>query len=239
MFITFKKWTAIYVVCIVVLFFSFALIMKVGSVVPASSIAATNENLPTLIIDPGHGGEDGGAVGSDGSKESKINLEIALKAAEIARLIGMPVIMTRYDDISIHDTESKTLRQKKISDLKNRVSICNEVRNGVLISFHQNSLPESKTVRGAQVFYYNENKCLELATKVQQQLNCYINIECKKEAKNIGSNSYLMKNVNCSAILIECGFISNPEECKLLQTMEYQKKLTLVIMESLYRTLMN
>lgn len=239
MFITFRKWTAIYVVCIVVLFFSFAFIMKIGTAVPASNNAISENYCPTLIIDPGHGGEDGGAVGADGVKESQINLEISLKAAEIARLIGVPVIMTRCEDISIHDAESKSLRQKKISDLKNRVSICNNVKNGVLISFHQNSLPESKSVRGAQVFYYNEEECLELADIIQQQLNRYFNAEHTKEAKNIGSNSFLMKNVNCPAILIECGFISNHSECELLQTTEYQKKLALAITQALYCALMN
>ena len=215
-----------------ILFFSFAIIMKIGDAVPASSNTITNHDLPTLIIDPGHGGEDGGAIGVDGTVESQINLEISLKAADIARLIGIPVIMTRNKDISIYDEKAETLRQKKISDLKNRVSICEEVDNGLLISFHQNSLPEANTVKGAQVFYYNENACLELATEIQHQLNRYFNIGREKNAKFIGASSYLMRNVSCPAILIECGFLSNYDECKLLQTKEYQNKLALVIMRS-------
>ena len=105
--------------------------------------------------------------------------------------------------------------------------------------FCKASLPESKSVRGAQVFYYNEEECLELADIIQQQLNRYFNAEHTKEAKYIGSNSFLMKNVNCPAILIECGFISNHSECELLQTTEYQKKLALAITQALYCALMN
>lgn len=239
MFITFRKWTAIYVACLVILFSSFVLIMKIGDAVPASSINNTYPALPILIIDPGHGGEDGGAVGVDGTVESQINLEISLKAAEIARLIGIPILMTRNEDISLHDTGAETLRQKKISDLKNRVSICEKIDNGLLISFHQNSLPEAKSVKGAQVFYYSEQKCLDLATKIQHQLNLHFNAGCEKEAKNIGSTSYLMRNVSCPAILVECGFLSNYDECKLLQTREYQKKLAMVVVQTVYSNLTN
>lgn len=239
MFITFRKWTAIYVVCLTMLFLTFALILKIGDAVPVSNNTVPKRDLPILIIDPGHGGEDGGAVGADGTIESQINLQISLKAAEIARLIGIPVIMTRSEDISIHDAEAETLRQKKISDLKNRVSICEEIDDGLLISFHQNSIPEAKSVKGAQVFYYNESECLELATEIQHQLNRYFNIGREKEAKNIGSSSYLMRNVSCPAILIECGFLSNHDECKLLQTKKYQNKIALVIIRSAYSALMN
>lgn len=239
LFITFRKWTAIYIVCLTMLMFVFAVVMSLGDAVPASSNATVNESLPTLIIDPGHGGEDGGAVGIDGTVESIINLEISQKAAEVAALIGWPVCMTRNADISIYDSGSNTLRQKKVSDMKNRVSFCDNIKNGFLISIHQNSLPEAKNVRGAQVFYCNEQMCLELANEVQSQLNHYFNAGREKQAKNIGSNSYLMKHVSCPAILVECGFLSNQEECKLLQTEEYQKELALVIIQTVYSALMN
>ena len=239
LFITFRKWTAIYVVCLTMLMFVFAVVMSLGDAIPASSNATVNESLPTLIIDPGHGGEDGGAVGIDGTVESIINLEISQKAAEVAALIGWPVYMTRNADISIYDSGSNTLRQKKVSDMKNRVSFCDNIKNGFLISIHQNSLPEAKNVRGAQVFYCNEQVCLELANEVQSQLNHYFNAGREKQAKNIGSNSYLMKHVSCPAILVECGFLSNQEECKLLQTEEYQKELALVIIQTVYSALKN
>ena len=221
------------------LMFVFAVVMSLGDAVPASSNSAVSQNIPTLIIDPGHGGEDGGAVGVDGTVESRINLEISLRAAEIASLIGWPVRMTRNTDVSIYDSGANTLRQKKVSDMKNRVSFCDNIENGFLISIHQNSLPEAKNVRGAQVFYCNEHACLELANEMQSQLNRYFNAGREKQAKNIGSNSYLMKHVSCPAILIECGFLSNQEECKLLQTEEYQKELALVIIQTVYSALMN
>ena len=239
MFITFRKWTAIYIVCLTVLVFTFAAIMRLGETVPTSSNIPVTHSLPILIIDPGHGGEDGGAVGIDGTVESQVNLEISQRAAEIAALIGWPVRMTRTEDVSIYDANAETLRQKKISDMKNRVSFCDEIENGVLISIHQNSLPQARTARGAQVFYYNEQQCLGLAQQVQCQLNRYFNTGREKQAKNIGSNSYLMKNASCPAILIECGFLSNQEECKLLQTKEYQNQIALVIIHSAYNALIN
>lgn len=239
MFITFRKWTAIYIVCLTMLVLTFAAIMRLGETVPTSGNIAVSHDLPTLIIDPGHGGEDGGAVGIDGTVESKINLEISQKAENIAALIGWPVLMTRSEDISIYDADAETLRQKKVSDMKNRVSFCKGIDNGLLISIHQNSLPQSKATRGAQVFYYNESECLGLANQVQCQLNRYFNTGREKQPQNIGSNSYLMKNVTCPAILIECGFLSNHEDCKLLQTKEYQNQIAMVIIHSAYNALMN
>ena len=109
--------------------FAFAAILKLGETVPVSNNALTCPKPFVLIIDPGHGGEDGGAIGIDGTVESKINLEISQKANEIAKLLGLRVHMTRSEDISIHDPSANTLRQKKISDLKNRVSLCNEIEN--------------------------------------------------------------------------------------------------------------
>ena len=117
--------------------------------------------------------------------------------------------------------------------MKNRVSFCDNIKNGFLISIHQNSLPEAKNVRGAQVFYRNEQVCLELANEVQSQLNHYFNAGREKQAKNIGSNSYLMKHVSCPAILVECGFLSNPTEAALFETDEYKQKVAFVIFCSL------
>lgn len=239
MFIVFKKWTAIYIACLIVFSCVFVAILKHGEPLPVSGDIKTRDETAVLIIDPGHGGEDGGAVGVDGTLESHINLAISCKAADIARFLGWTVCMTRCEDVSIHDANAETLRQKKVSDLKNRVSICEKTNRGVLLSFHQNSLPESKKVRGAQVFYNDADGSSELANEVQNELNLFINQEHKKEAKNIGNNSYLMKNVSCPAVLIECGFLSNYEECKLLKSEEYQKKIALVVINAVVGSLQN
>ena len=206
----------------------FALIMQKGGAVQSASVVAIQE-FPILIIDPGHGGEDGGAVASDGTIESHINLSIALVAEDLAKLMGWTVCMTRREDVSIHDNGAQTLREKKVSDLKNRVKLCNRIANGVLISIHQNSLPSAKSVCGAQVFYNEYPGSDELAHTVQSILNQTINQNRNKEPKAIGNSSYLMKNVGMPAILVECGFLSNDREAELLQTSEHQKKLAVFI----------
>lgn len=228
MFLVFRKWTIIYILSMIVLVVSFALILRRGEVVHSSSDIVLLE-APILIIDPGHGGEDGGAVAPDGTVESHINLAIAETAENLARFMGWSVYMTRSEDISIHDSNAQTLREKKRSDLKNRVELCNRVENGILVSIHQNSMPSAKSVRGAQVFYNECYGSAELANAIQNVLNRSINQNRPKETKMIGSSSYLMKNVTIPAALVECGFLSNESEVTLLKSKEYQKKLAVCI----------
>jgi N-acetylmuramoyl-L-alanine amidase len=106
-----------------------------------------------VVIDPGHGGEDGGAVSSAGAEESRINLEIALRLNQLLRFCGTRTLMTRVDDSSIGDPELAPVRERKVSDLKNRVKIVNDTENAVLLSIHQNSLPSSPVTHGAQAFW--------------------------------------------------------------------------------------
>ena len=146
MFLTFKKWTALYILCLIAIFVVFGLILRQGNAVQTSAAALSEESLPVLIIDPGHGGEDGGAVANDGTAESGINLSVALMVEDLARLAGWDTVMTRREDISIHDEGSETIREKKNSDLRNRVALCNSVEGGILISIHQNSLPSVPSV---------------------------------------------------------------------------------------------
>ena len=229
MFLTFRKWTVYYLLCLVALIISFTLIAKRGEAVQTIANAYRPDDFPILIIDPGHGGEDGGAVSEDGTVESHINLSIALTSAELAKFLGWKTIMTREEDISIHDDTAKTLREKKVSDLKNRVSLCNNTPNGILVSIHQNSMPSAKSVRGAQVFYNTTNESAGIAQVIQNVLNQTINSDHKKETKPIGGSSYLMKSVSAPAVLVECGFLSNEAECQLLRTAEYQRKISLCI----------
>lgn len=233
MFLTFKKWPALYVLSLVALFLAFTLIQQQGSAVQTFVPAARGREDVVLIIDPGHGGEDGGAVAADGTVESGINLAVALQMEKMAGLMGLNAVMTRSEDISVYDSGAQTLRQKKASDLKNRVALCNETENGVLISIHQNSLPQSPSVHGAQVFYNGQPGSMELAQAIQQALNDTINADTPKSARSIGSGVYLMENTTCPGVLVECGFLSNPdEEAKLLDG-EYQKKLCCVITASI------
>ena len=182
----------------------------------------------TIVIDAGHGGEDGGAVSANGVIESGINLAVAQDLDMLLTLLGEDTVMTRTEDVSVYSEGAQTLRQKKRSDLENRVALVNGTPNAVLLSIHQNSLPKSTRTHGAQVFFGGIDGSDALAQSVQTALNSAIN-DGDKEAKRISSDVFLMKNVTVPAVLVECGFLSNPEETAKLQQPDYQTKLAVVI----------
>lgn len=198
--------------------------------VTALSEAVPMENRVCVIIDAGHGGEDGGASSSSGTLESDLNLQIALRLEDLLHLLGYDTLMIRRTDISVY-TSGQTLSQKKVSDLKERVRIINETKNAVLISIHQNYFPESK-YSGAQVFYAKTEGSSELANTLQKNLVCSLNEGSNRKSKE-ASGIYLMEKIKCTGILVECGFLSNPEEEALLKNQEYQKKLCCVLGVSL------
>ena len=179
-----------------------------------------------IIIDAGHGGVDGGATSCSGVLESQINLEIALRLNDLLQLLGMKTTMIRSTDCSIY-TEGESIAAKKVSDLKNRVSIVNNSTNPLLISIHQNYYPESQ-YRGAQVFYSNKEGSATLANNLQGLFVSTLNPGSNRKAKK-ASGIYLMEKINCTGVLIECGFISNLQEEQLLLDATYQKKLCCVI----------
>lgn len=183
-----------------------------------------------LVIDPGHGGEDGGAVSADGSvKESVLNLSVALRVEDLMSFLGQPAVMTRQEDISIHSPQAHTAREKKVSDLHNRVALVNSREGALLLSIHQNSLPSSAVTHGAQVFWNGKEGAKELAQSVQDALNIAVNEGNEKRTKSIPATIYLMKNINAPGILVECGFLSNREETALLQQPAYQTRLAAAI----------
>lgn len=232
MFITFKKWTALYVATILALFAIFAAILWQGNAVNASKNLELKQNGEfILIIDPGHGGFDPGAVASDGTTESKINLAVGLQMEEMARLLGVETDMTRREDVSTESDANAAVRQRKNSDLKNRMEQINGISGGVLVSLHQNSLPQVPAVHGAQVFYSEVEDSRELAETVQSALNTVIN-DRNKEVKAAGGGVYLLKNAKIPAILVECGFLSNGDETALLNTQAHQNRLALTILAS-------
>ena len=195
----------------------------------AEPVTAEAETTRVLIIDAGHGGEDGGAVAADGTVESGLNLAIARRVRDLLTFAGVPTTVTREGDAAIYDPGSATLREKKVSDLHNRVALVNELPGAVLLSIHQNSLPSSPSTRGAQVFWNRQEGAEELASSIQESLNGAVNAGNGKNAKAIDSTIYLMKNVQCPAILVECGFLSNRTETGQLLTGGYQLKLAVCI----------
>lgn len=180
----------------------------------------------SFIIDPGHGGVDGGATSCTGKTESELNLEISLRLRDLFHLLGFRTKIIRTSDISVY-TEGETIAQKKISDLRERVRICNETENGVLLSIHQNIFSDGR-YSGAQVFYPSTEGSKEFAQKMQKELASTLNPGSKRAAKQ-ASGIYLLEHIHCKGLLIECGFLSNPEEEAKLRSKSYQQKLCCVI----------
>ena len=184
-----------------------------------------------IIIDAGHGGEDGGAVSVTGVYESKLNLEIALRINDLLHLLGVQTEMVRTEDVSVY-TEGSTIAQKKVSDIRHRVALVEQTPNALLVSVHQNQFSEAK-YRGAQVFYAKTDGSQALAEQLQAALAVQVdpnNHRACKQAKDI----YLMEHVSCPAVLVECGFLSNSAEEALLRDAAYQKKLAAAVAGTIF-----
>ena len=177
-----------------------------------------------VVVDAGHGVPDEGAESSNGPSEAETNLKIALKLQNLLESSGCTVILTRSDENAIYDIDSKTLRQKKISDIRNRVKIGNESSADIFVSIHLNKIPQQQ-YDGWQTFY-NENSedGRKLATIIQSNLNEAIQKENDRIAKSI-QNIYIINHVEIPTTIVECGFLSNPEEEKKLLDDEYQNRL--------------
>lgn len=180
-----------------------------------------------IYIDPGHGGEDGGAVSVTGVQESGINLEISLRLRDLLQLCGMSTKMTRDGDYAIYSDGCQTVAQKKASDLRNRAALLQQEPGAILISIHQNQFPEEK-YHGAQVFYNQGTNSEQFAKFMQEALKNGIDPENHREIKR-AQDIFLMEQIENTAVLIECGFLSNREEEARLRDVEYQKRIACAI----------
>ncbi len=192
--------------------------------IDSKAVNATPVASKVVVIDAGHGKPDEGAVGIYGTTEEAINLKIALKLQRLIEQSGGIVYLTRSDENGIYSDNANTIREKKKSDIRNRVIIGNGEDVDILVSIHLNKYPESK-YSGWQTFYQKENEYSKrLAENIQNSLNDTIDKENNRLPRRI-DNVYLMKNVENPSVIIECGFLSNPEEAKLLEEEDYQNKL--------------
>lgn len=180
----------------------------------------------TVIIDPGHGGVDTGASGTYGKNESYLCLEIAEKIKDALALSDYNVIMTRTDDKML--VSSKANISRKQSDLLGRVEFTNKFSNPIFVSIHMNTFPD-ESCKGSQIFYSKNNeKSADLASCVKDSI-CFVDSDNKRLNKEAGSNIFVLDHLDCPAILVECGFLTNHSEEKLLNDAEYQNKLATVI----------
>lgn len=187
-------------------------------------------NDATLVIDPGHGGEDGGTVSAKGRKEGDVNLLIGKRLYALSNLLGVPAVMSRTEDCSLQ-TGGGSFFQRKVSDLKNRVRFVHSVPNAILVSIHQNHFPDPR-YHGAQVFYAASEESRLLADSLQHSLAKNLDPQNHRRCKP-AKGIYLLEHCDCTAVLVECGFFSNPQEEELLHNEDYQKKLSLAIMTAM------
>lgn len=189
-----------------------------------SEVTAVPASGKSIILDAGHGTPDEGAESKNGTTEAEINLKITLEVQKLLEQSGSTVILTRSDENAIYDLDKKTLREKKISDIKNRVKIGNNSSADIFVSIHLNKIPQSQYY-GWQCFYNTKNENSKtLAEYLQSSLNDAIQKENNRKVMKLNS-IYIMKNVEIPISVVECGFLSNPEEEQELQTEEYQEKL--------------
>ncbi len=185
----------------------------------------------TIIIDAGHGGEDGGAIGVDGIIEKDINLAISLKLKDLLQASGYEVIMTREKDKAIYDSGSKSLRQKKRSDLRNRLKIVkdNSENDNIFVSIHQNKFPDEKYF-GTQIFYSTKDPLSEeLASGIKDSIVNLIQPDNTRAIKPATEKIFLLNNAEIPAVVVECGFLSNDKEAKKLADSQYQSQMAFCI----------
>lgn len=195
-----------------------------------SSVSVNSENEVTLVIDAGHGGEDGGAVGISGSLEKDINLEIANLVKNYISLTDINYKMTREGDYLLYKPGQEN--RKKFYDLRERLEICNNQKQPILLSIHQNKFPLQK-YKGLQVYYSKSSNSSYMATIIQDKTAAYLQKDNNRKIKEAGRNIYILNNANFPAVLVECGFLSNAEDETNLNNCEYQKKLAFIMFSSL------
>lgn len=193
-------------------------------VTPASAVSPR-----VIVVDAGHGGEDSGTVGTNGIFEKNLNLEIALQIAKLLGEKGFTVVLTRQnDELLLKSEEEKVKGLRKISDLKNRVAVAASYKDAIFVSVHMNSFGESK-YSGTQVFAKPADEgSRRLAEAIRASVAKDLQPDNKRQVKE-GKDIYVLENAPYSAVLIECGFLSNPDECAKLCEKEYQKQLCFAI----------
>lgn len=202
----------------------FSGVLPVRLIVPASA----RTEATVFVLDPGHGGEDGGAAAEDGTTEKNLNLEIALRMGDIADLLGYPTVLTRTDDTMLYDRYNDLEEysgKKKTYDLRNRLRLAEESGCTLFCSIHMNKFPAA-SCSGLQVYYSpNAPESSSYAALLQSYARTFLDAGNTRETKKATSAIYLLHRIQSPAVLVECGFLSNPAECRKLQDTIYQLQL--------------
>ena len=220
--------------CVGMLFssFSYRFEQKRGDLPTAS----TQADDTVIIIDAGHGGEDGGATGTNGVLEKDLNLTVSGMLADLLRGAGYTVVQTRTEDRLLYDEGTKK-GHKKQGDLENRVKFTEKYPNSILISIHMNTFPTADC-EGVQVWYsQNDERSAVLAKDIQESVKTHLQPQNNRKIKTATSSIYLLRHAKTPAVLVECGFLSTPSECERLCERTYQQKLVLTIFDAICKNL--
>ncbi|MDO4815352.1 MAG: N-acetylmuramoyl-L-alanine amidase [Bacillota bacterium] len=223
-FISFKLKNLLKIVFIIALIV--VLLVIFGTKEDSYPVAGRNMTC-TLVLDPGHGGIDGGAISAAGAKESDINLKIALKAEALADFTGIKTVLTRSTDTDGSENGHYSERQ----NLLNRIDIIDSTDNAVLISIHQNEYP-SDIVRGAEVMYAETSGSQELAAIIQDNFVSKLDPENRRVSRPAPESLLVTSSIKCPGVLAECGFMSCSEEAERLSSYEYQLKIAEILIAS-------
>lgn len=198
-----------------------------------TKVAVAPPSYTTVIIDAGHGGEDGGATSAAGLVEKDVNLEIATVLRDLLQANGINVIMTREDDRLLYDRNVDYKGRKKKLDLAARLAVANSTPDAVFVSIHMNSFTDPR-YSGLQVWYSpNDPVSLSLADMIQQENKEQLQNENTRKTKAATSAIHLLHNAQCPAVLVECGFLSNPEEAARFEGSEYRQKVAFVLFSAI------
>ena len=234
MFVSIDLKRLIKIVLIVALLAAAAVFVKIfvsnGGLKPVIS----QNSRSTLVLDAGHGGIDGGAISDSGLKESDINLQIALKTEALVRFLGIDTVMTRETDTDNSDNKAYS----EHDNLVQRAKLANSTENAVLISIHQNKFP-SAVVSGAEVMYSDNDDSKALGLITQDNLVTLLDSSNRRVARPAPKELLLTSSVECPTILVECGFMSNPQEVQKLASNDYQLKLAAILAGSYIQFLNN
>ena len=218
-----------------------AIALLFGALVPAAAYAnaramqtaSQTPRIRTVIVDAGHGGFDGGAVAADGTVEKVVNLAIAKRLCAVLDCAGLQTVMTRSGDDSIHDPSCTGIREQKISDIRNRLRIMEETPDSVFVSIHQNHFSQSK-YHGTQVFYSAcDVRSEPLAQFIQSAVVSALQPDNTRRIKQSGTEIYLLYHAVRPAVMVECGFLSNPAETEKLKTDQYQTQMALAVAQGI------
>jgi N-acetylmuramoyl-L-alanine amidase len=208
-------------------------ILSSSLIKPSGRDTSVSNDYPTVIIDAGHGGEDGGAVGINGVLEKDVNLAIAKRLYEELTKSGIECVLTRSEDILLYDRNQDYEGRKKALDMQARLNTVSKYENAIFVSIHQNSFPVEK-YNGFQAYYSDNSEASQaLATTIEQSIKNSLQTNNNRVAKPSEGKIYLLDNLTCPAVLLECGFLSNTNECEQLCSDAYQTRMCNVISDGI------